>query len=354
MASKLDVSALTLNPQEATDVSKAVFERTITGGKLADRHEIETGVSMKQQIVFVGNLAEVGVAISGCGFTDAGQTIPMSEKYWEPVLVGGRLIHCANDLNPLMKLFARAQKVNPDYFDKTDSQELGIVIVAIEKAIEKMANRLVWFGDTAADDITGGGVYKNGTLMTLYTPLNGLFKQIFAEVTGTNKVAITQNAGASYAAQVLPADASLAYLRKMYNAQSAEMHQAKSEGASLEFNVTRQFAQNYIDTIEDKSLGFMLQRTEEGSTAYQYRGVPIIIRDDWDNYINLQDNGTKINIPHRALLTFKENIPVSVLSEDDLTTVDSWYEKKDKTNIMDFALYIDAKLLEQKLAVAAY
>ena len=30
--SKLDVSALTLNALEASDVSKAVFERAITGG----------------------------------------------------------------------------------------------------------------------------------------------------------------------------------------------------------------------------------------------------------------------------------------------------------------------------------
>ena len=352
MANVLDVAALTMNPQEGNDVSKAVFERTITGGKLSNHHEIETGVSMKQQIVFVGNLAEVGVAISGCGFTAGGQQIPLTEKYWEPTLVGGRLVNCANDLNPLMKLFKRAQKVNPDYFDKEGSEELGVIVVAVEKAVEKMANRLVWFGDKAAANITGGGVYVDGTLMTLYTPINGLFQQIFTEV--TQRVTITENAGADYAAQALPANSALAYLRAMYNLQHPTMHQAKLDGASLEFQVTRAFAQNYIDSIEDKSLAFMLQRTEEGSSEYQYRGIPIFVRDDWDGYIALQDNGVKLNIPHRALLTFKENIPVATLSTDDLTTLESWYEKKDKTNIMDFALYIDAKLLEPKLAVVAY
>lgn len=352
MASKIDVSALTLNALEANDVSKAVFERTIIGGDLAERHEIETGVSQKQQIVFVGNLAEVGVAITGCGFTDAGQSLPLTEKFWEPTLVGARLVHCAQDLNPLTKLFKRAQKVTPDYFDKTDSEELGIVVVAVEKAVKKMANRLVWFGDKTANTIAGGGVFANGTTLGLYTPINGLFKQIFAEV--TQRVTITENAGINYAAQALPANAALSYLRAMYNKQHATMHQAKGDGATLEFQVTRAFAQNYIDSLEDKSLVFMLERTETGSTAYQYRGIPIVIRDDWDNYIALQDNGVKINLPHRALLTFKENIPVAVLSEDDLTTLESWYEKKDKTNIMDFALYIDAKLLEPKLAVGAW
>jgi hypothetical protein len=356
MASKYDISALTLQAKEQEDVNKAVFERTITGGKLADSHEIETGVSMKTQIVFVGNLAEVGVAISGCGFTDGGQAMPLTEKFWEPVLVGGRLVHCANDVNNLFKLFERARKVSPDYFDASDSEALGMVIVALEKALERMLNRLVWFGDKQAKDIAGGGVYKNGTNMSLYTPFNGLFKQLFTEIPAgsKNNVVITQNAGANYAAQMLPAGAGLDYLRKMYKAQSPLMHQAKQDGATLKFYLTRELAENYEDTLEDKSLLFQLTTAEQGSTSLSYRGIPIEIRDDWSAYISLQDNGTKVNLPHRGVLTFKENIPVATLSEEDFDTIESFYEQKDKTNIMDFALFLDAKLLEKSLAVVAF
>jgi hypothetical protein len=50
----------------------------------------------------------------------------------------------------------------------------------------------------------------------------------------------------------------------------------------------------------------------------------------------------------------KANIPVATLSEDDLKTVDSFYDQKDKSNYMDFAVFLDAKFLSAELAVAAY
>lgn len=353
---KLDLAGLTLNEREQEDVNKAVFERTITGGSLADSHEIETGIDMKTQIVFVGTLADVGVKITGCGFTDGGQTIPLTEKFWDPVLVGGRLVHCARDTNSLLKLFKRAQKVNPDYFDAENSEELGVVIVALETAMKKMLNRLVWFADKTADDIAGGGVYVNGTNMDLFTPFDGLFKQMFAEIPAgqKNNVVITKNSGISYVAQELAGDEALTILRKMYKAQKPVMHQAKRDGATLKFYLTRDLAENYEDTLEDKSIVFTLQETKEGMSSLRYRGIEIEIRDDWDGYIALQDNGTVINLPHRGVLTFKENIPVSTVNESDLDTIESFYDKKDKTNIMDFALMLDAKLIEKDLAVIAF
>lgn len=353
---KIDLSALTINAKESENVNDAVFERTITGGPLADSHEIETGIDMKTQIVFIGTLAEVGVKITGCGFTDGGQTLPLTEKFWEPVLIGGRLVHCARDTNGLLKLFKRAQKVNPDFFDIENSEEMGIIIVALETAVKKMLNRLVWFADTAADDIAGGGVYVNGTVMTLYTPFNGLFKQLFADVPAgvSNNVVITKNAGASYAAQILAADEGLTILRKMYKAQKPVMHQARRDGASLKFYMTRELAENYEDTLEDKSIVFSLKETTDGMSALKYRNISIEIRDDWDGYIALQDNATKINLPHRAVLTFKENIPVGTVNESDFDTIESWYDKDTKENKMDFALYLDAKHLTSDLSVVAF
>ena len=354
MSSLIDISSLSLNPKEADQVNQAIFERVITGGKLESYHDIWEGITMKEQIVFIGALSEVGKVIANCSFTDGGQQVPFSQKYWDPVMVGGRLIHCAKDVNALLKLFKKAAKVNPDYFDRIGSEELGVVALRLEQAIESMLNRLVWFGDKAAADVSGGGVYADGTDVDYYNAFDGLFKQVFAEVIGSNKVAISENAGASYAAQSLPADAALAYFRSCYKAQKPVMHQARSAGATVKFLVTREIAENYQDTMEDKSLAFMLTRAEQGSDSMQYRGIEIEIRDDWDMVIALQDNGTVKNIPHRVLLTAKENIPVGTLSSTDFDTIESFYDQKDKNNYMDFAMTIDAKLLEADLAVAAY
>lgn len=353
---KLDLAALTINAKEVSNVNEAVFERSITGGPLADSHEIETGIDMKTQIVFVGVLGDVGIKITDCGFSDGGQKVPLTEKFWEPVLIGGRLIHCARDTNQLLKLFKRAQKVNPDYFDIQQSEELGIIIVALETAVKKMLNRLVWFADKAADDIAGGGVYLNGTSIPLFTPFDGLFKQIFADIPAgvSNNVVIAKNTAANYAAQALATDEALTLLRKMYKAQKPVMHQAKRDGATLKFYLTREFAENWEDTLEDKSLVFTLTTAEEGSTALRYRGIPIEIRDDWDGYIAIQDNGTIINLPHRGVLTFKENIPVGTVNESDFDTIESWYDMDTKENKMDFALFLDAKHLTSDLSVVAF
>ena len=53
MATQFDVTALTLNPLEATDVSEAVMEKVFVQTELNAIHNIETGVQMKSQIVFV-------------------------------------------------------------------------------------------------------------------------------------------------------------------------------------------------------------------------------------------------------------------------------------------------------------
>lgn len=353
--SRFNLAGLTFNSNEvAKDVSKAIFERYITGGSVAEHHEIMTGVSHDEQIVFVGPLAEIGEALTGCGQASTGQLIPLTQKIAAPRLIGGRLDHCINDSNRLFQLFKKERAKATDFFDGLESEELGVITAAMGSALERAINRLVWFGDTAANTIAGGGVFANGTTLSLYTPFNGLFRQIFTEVTGTNRVTITENAGTTYALQALPANAAIAYLRAMFNSQMAVMHQARAAGASLRFYCTRAFAQNYADTLEDRSLAFTLQTAEQGSTGINYRGVPIIIRDDWDAYINLQNNGTRRNLPHRAILTFKENIPVYTLSEGDLSEVTSHYDETLEINIMRFKLFLGTLLLEQNLTVAAY
>jgi len=125
---------------------------------------------------------------------------------------------------------------------------------------------------------------------------------------------------------------------------------------SAELLVTASLFDNFVDTLENKTIanGF-LDRAEDGSVNIRYRGVPIVMMDIWDRTIDqYQDNGTKWNLPHRAILTSKSNIPVGTMSVEDLSTLDSFYDKVSKTNIIDAVYTIDAKHLENYLTVAAY
>jgi len=448
----LDTSNLTMTAEEAQGVSELIFERTITGGALSDFHDITTGIHHKTQIPFIGNLGLVGKKQTGCDRVINTGTIPLTEKFWDPELIGDRLAHCATDLPSLLKLFKKAQRINPDFYDEIGTEAFGVIIAKVEQAMTKMSNRLVWFGDKTGDDVTGGGVITNGTDITYFTILDGLFKQIFAEIptTASNYVAIPSNdydgvaeiaslevtaaasasadanvtldgagvavtlvnadtptevatkiraatftgwttggtgttvtftadvigvkADAIYSAgttgatgvmttptqganvgQVLPANSALGIFRNMFNKVDSRFHQAIEEGAQPQYLVTREIYQNYMDQLEDKSLIFTLAEAKDGVSMLTYRGIPIKVRNDWDNNIKAyQYNGTSYNLPNRAILTVKENIPVGTVAESDLTALDSFYDKVTKKNYIDFDLKLDVKHLLDYMTVAAY
>ncbi len=350
MASKIDVSALSLNAKEAESVSEAVFEKVFVDTQLSRVHDIMTGVSMKQQIVFIANLAIGGEAFTDC--TPAEQdTLVLTEKFWEPVLIGGRYTHCANDLNQLLKLFRRAQKANPDFFDRIGSEEIGVLVAKIVDALLRSINAKIWFGAKNAAIQPGGDFTIAGFNAGIWNQFDGLFEQIFADA-GVKVVPIAENAGISYAAQALNAGKSKTVLQGMYEAADTRL----LEQPDAQFLVTRSIWDNFLTYIETtQASGGIIERLENGMLSMKYRGLDVIKMDSWDrNILAYQNDLTVTVLPHRALLTVPSNIPVATLSESDMQNVESWYERKDKSNIVDYAYFLDAKHGESYLTVVAY
>jgi len=349
----INADALTLNAREAETVSEVIFQRVFNDSDLAEFHEIETGIDVKTQIAFAGRLGLLGKKASGCTPNEAGG-FELTEKFWTPVLEDFRIKHCQNDMPALLKLFRKSQRINPDFFDAVGTQEFGVIISAVETAMLENMHRKIWFNDTAAETIADGGVFKNGTDLGYFDSFDGLFKQIYTEVPSNalNRVAISANAGNSYANQALAEDAALAIFEKMVTAADERLVSAEDNFILA----TRSLADNYRATLRNKNLGSgFLEVVEEGRPKLYFDGIEVKVRYDWDRYIKTyQDNGTKWNLPHRAVFTTKSNIPVGTLSEEDLTKLDVFYDKTLKTNIMDAAYTIDAKHLESYMTVAAY
>ena len=352
MASLINVAGLTLNPGEPTDVSKLIIEGLIQKGILSEFHDIETGVHYKMQIPFVNNIEDSFVKSVGC-IPAVGTGFTMTEKYWEPEIFDSRWIHCAADLNKLLKIFNEKSRINPDFYDKIGSKEMGLIVSLIDKKLVDILPTKVWFSDKAAA-ITPTGKFKTGTNLAKYNVINGLFQQIFVEVASGDKnyVVITENAGASYVAQALPTDAGYNYLQACFNAADSRLLQ----DPSAMFQVTRSIADNYRNTLRNKTLGAGFRDTlENGVSVLLFEGYKIAVRHDWDIDIKaLFDNGTKIDKPHRIVFTTPGNIPVATASEEDFSTLDSFYDRTLKSNIVDVAFSLDAKLLEDYMMVAAY
>ncbi len=360
MAEILNLDGLTLNPEEAQEISQAIFEYVLETGELSDDHDIHTGIQWKTQIPFIGTLGLVGKKILTCKPDANGNQIPVSEKFWDPVLIGDRFEHCAVDVNPLFKLFQKLKKINPDFYDRIASDELGVVLSRLVEAMKEMLQRIIWFGDTQARTVANGGVFKNGTDVGFFNMLNGYWQQILStDIPTTSKyyVNIAQNATASYAAQsTLADDFAFTLFKAMWKKADARLKQLVRQGTvKVKIHCTSAITENWENFKENKSLGFTLDKVEDGGLKNFFRNIEIKTRYDWDNIIDLyQNNGTKWNLPNRALMTTSGNIPIGTVSTEDLEKVESFYDKYHEVNVMDFRLKLDAKFLEPYLAVAAY
>ena len=355
MASKIDVSGLTLSQEEASDLGKAVFAQEYKNGALAEVHEIHTGIAHDEQIAFVGKLSDTLKASSACG-TNEGGTVAITDKTWNPKKMDTRLSHCAGDLSNGLKLFEKAKRINPDFYNAIDRDEIGVLAAAAGTMLRETLPEKIWFSDTAADDVDGSGVFTSGHDLDLHNVFDGMFKQIFAGITAGSDyhVDILANASASYALQVSDFSADKAF--DAFESMMAAADDRLIGDDDLKLYCTRSMADNYRASIRAKGLsnGF-IEIVEGRRPQLFFDGVPIVVMGFWDRFIKAnQDNGTKYNNPHRAVLTTPANIAIGTLSEDDFDEIDAFYDKTDKKSYLDIALSLDAKFLETYMAVAAY
>lgn len=353
MASTVDVSALTLNQEELKDVSKAIYELAfvLSSSNMSELHTIQTGIKWKEQIAFLGQLGLIGQATgAACVPNTETNAAAITDKTWDPTKIGFRLIHCADDLDKDFKLFKRQMKAL-EWYDETTDEVIGFITARSLEAMQQMLFRFAWFGDTAADNVSGGGVITNGVDVGYFDAVDGFWAQIFADG-NIPTVVISENAGVSYAAQMALADG------KAKDTMQA-MHEAADPrllaSPNARFYVTRSLAQNFYTYLEDSSLGFTLAITEDGKKEFSYRGIPVSVMYEWDRLIQAyQDNGTTYNLPHRALLTTPENLPIGVLDTESMDKLDVFYDKVEKKNYIDAEVQIDFKVLESHMIVAAY
>jgi hypothetical protein len=350
MASLIDTADLTLNPQEAELVSQAIFEKVYSKPQISNVHGIQTGIQMKTQIPFYGLIGAVGKVSSGCTPNASTEKVNLTEKYWDPALVDFRLTHCQGDVSQLFKMWKRS-RIALGTWEEVDNEMMAFITDRGVDAVYEAILRISQFGDTGAKLVANGGYITAGKDIAFLTMINGLWQQVFAS-TSVKRYTIPENALATKAAQLaLASDRALQAMRYLYN----EIDSRVFDVAGLKFQMTRSLWNNWSDFLEDKSLAFSLDRTEQGSTKKSYRGIPIEIRNDWDRNIRTwNDLGNTLLYPHRMILTPIDNVPIGTSDEESMSKLDSFYDKVTRSHYLDGAFYIDAKVLEEELCGAAY
>lgn len=360
MASVIDFSTLTLNSEEARSLAECVQEQLYSKPELNQVHDIQTGVEMDKYIPILGKYGLVGKVDPGnCSVNAETGTIPTSEKQWTPKLISGRLTHCQAELDSLLK-FWKKSRIAAKTWEEVDNEMMAFINDRVLDAVFESVLRITEFGDTAAEVVGSGGYLTAGTTKTYFNMLSGMWKQIFTDIAlGSSAKAyrytIDENALGSKALQLALADGDDCRALKMFRAMYENIDSRAFDGNTLVFQITKTLADNWYTYLETKSLNFSIAEVQDGISKMYFRGIPIVVRKDWDRTIVAYHNlGDTYYLPHRAILTDINNIPIGTSDEESITSLDSFYDKTDKKHYIDFAYKIDQKNLQEELMAVAY
>jgi hypothetical protein len=357
MAGQFNRGAFTFNQEELKDWSRIVNELTFGDKELNELFSIEEGIKYDQQIVFASRGGLLGKKVNGCT-PNAIDGVTFSEKTWKPVFEDFRLEHCTADQNQQDKLVNQMTRMNPDFYKILEGSQSGqgdFLVASILDRWKESILRKVWLSDTTAADVAGGGDFTNGTDLGFFNTFDGFYKQIFAEIPSgaKNHVAIDKNGGANYQAQELASGDAIATLKAMYNKADSRLLGLQGN----KFYVTRSIYDGYMNDLEDiqnQGAGNTMIN-EEGQMTLRYRGIEVCNVEVVDRAISeFQNDGTKLNIPHRVVLTNPTNLKVGTLAQGDFGELEAFYDMYHKVNVIDGVYSIDVKHMESYLTVAAY
>ena len=171
----------TFNREELKDLSKVIGERFYNHPAISELHDIEQGVKYDTQILFSNRLGLLAKQITGCTPASA-SGLTFSEKTWVPKDFSFRLEHCSADVNVQNKLLRQFQKMNPDFYNVLEGMGVSAIgqflVGFIENAMLEDILYKIWWSDTNAAIISGGGVFKNTFDVDFVNVIDGLWAQI--------------------------------------------------------------------------------------------------------------------------------------------------------------------------------
>ena len=360
MAKGFDISALTLNPKEATEFQQFITEQVYARPELRALHNVYTGVKMKEQIVLASQFGKTGIkGDATCTRKTSGATSVLTQKYWEPIGIEDTLIHCNAEMSGLFKAYSDKITSYREKYDITGSDEELFLSILFEEAMSSTIWRAAWFGDTAVAVAAAGaaGLIAAGDVK-FYDYLNGLWKQVFAAVTATTlkRYTIALNAQVTPAAQLaLTAGLSVTYFEAVWALADPRL----KADPSAQFMVSGSIFENYRQYLQSKGENFSIGYTTDGLPALAWNGKKIVNMETiWDLglYADFVDNTTNnaYYLPNRILLSTPANLPIATLNDGDFTEMEVFYDQKLRELNMGMGFSLDAKVIEEYMAVAAY
>lgn len=364
MADIFDASDLTLNREDIKKISEAIFTAFYQKPAISEFHTLVPGVIHNKQIAILGIFEGLaGIAKTDCGQTPNPNQVGASEKTWTPKYIGDRFEQC---FAPLLDTFFK-WGLNSGYKkpELTGTEFALFIEERISDAIVESVYRHAWFGDTAAAHYNDSpaGIITNGTTLAYFNVIDGLWKQIFAEVAANSERLTTglasKNGQATYLLQKFnDTDTTNQVVTKTLDTIVTDSDERLSAGKRTPFYiVTKSVADQYKRERKYSfpAIDMAYERIEEGIQRLRCDGFDLYVFSFWDRMIKeYENNGTKYHLPHRILYTTKENIQIGTQEEKDLSDFDAFDDKYHEKFVIKFAYNLDAKLIEDDQFQVAY
>ena len=351
----LDFTQITPDNGAVREVNKLVFLEVLQADRIGTLLDIHRNVFSGDKLGLIGEFGLLGKEGQGCSPEYGNDAINTAEKEWEIKAWQVAEQLCYEDVeNTLVKYTLEngtniADMTANDYLDE-------IVVPRLELALMKMFIRIAFFADKDAENVSDGGIIKDGVDVDYFNLIDGIWKQIYAGVTAgtTPRVTISANAEATKADQINAISSqAVDVLDDMIASASPRLRQASNQVIL----VTQSFATGFEAQLLKTYYGSELQWKSlfAGIRETTYRGIKIRVVPMFDEIIqNYEGTATAYNLPHRALYTTEQNLALGVNGTDEFSQLDIFFERKERLNYIFATDKMGAMVIDESMAVVAY
>lgn len=284
-----------------------------------------------QKLGWTGEMEDVGWTGASCNPTYKDVTIQAAEKTWDIGQWSVPLKWCYEDFMNTIAEYALKTGTNIGDLTSTDIMDV-IIYPALELSIKRMFWRFIWFGDKEAQNASTGQITE-GVDVELFKPCNGFWKQLFAigAANANQRVNIAANAEASTAAQlsgIKTANAAIGIFDSLL--ENADPRIAAMDGAaiyctkSLGDALTKDLKREYKEILT-------WEQIFKGLDVTEYNGVMVYRVSIWDRFIQkYQNNGTKLNLPHRAIYGSPKQLFVGSPANQIISDLEIWFNQDER------------------------
>lgn len=323
----------------------------------------ETNVHNGKKLGRISTLGEVGVRGGGCSPTYDNINIQGVQKEWTLGKWEIAKHICYSDLENTIAEASLNTGTERAYLQDTPYWDL-VLMPLLEKAIKEMFWRIVFFGDTAAKNINNGGVIKADVNTELFTMCDGIFKRLYT-IIGENahqKTTIDANiapvsdtdTSVTYASQksaILRSGVAVGIVDQLLS--DADSRIFDQPNAAI-FMTSSLFKALRNDVKNLHNLQLPIEAVQSGISLSEYDGKKVVVLDIWDRLIKkFEDDGTKLNNPHRAVVCSPDNLLVGTSDKDKIATLDVNFNNESRYNNIYACSNIGTLIAEDALVQVA-